>query len=433
LLSLTPDGSQFQGVWENLHRWKTDYKTQRDTIKLEREKAAELDRKLDARSRLITEAVPLEKVFEEISRKFNFCFRQVVVDFHDLQRRNPRTLRDRDAFRQKKEEFDKGFETLRVDVKAYNTAVDALLEYGRKIFRCMGDNYKDQTRALWVSKCSHWGPINFDRLLRDEKIDVYSILDVPAEAPIAQPQNALVPLQQPPHSPIVAPKNPLLLSDAQPFQPDSSHQPVRPSDAPQDSHKAHDRREEDLQHNEKWWSEFDHRDPSHSTPSSPPPCSFKLQMLAFAARLLPLVYPPTRSPGWLARPAVARYAHPDRARTAGGSLELHALCARVAHIALIVHLGNELEPLAAHRLVVEVPENSRLLLRALSPLPHNSLYAARAAPSREHKNSVSIRECLSRSSLAPLRACAAAAVAAAMPKDDGRSDTQYVQQTQQYV
>jgi hypothetical protein len=169
------------------------------------------------------------------------------------------------------------------------------------------------------------------------------------------------------------------------------------------------------------------------TPHAPPPCSFKLQMLDFAARLLPLVYPPTRAPAWLARPAVARYAHPDRARTAGGSLELHALCARVAHIALLVHLGNQLEPLAAHRLVVEVPENSRLLLRALSPLPHHSLYAARAAPSREHKNSVSIRECLSRSSLAPLRACAAATVAAVLPKDDGGSDTKHDQSSQQYV
>jgi hypothetical protein len=156
-------------------------------------------------------------------------------------------------------------------------------------------------------------------------------------------------------------------------------------------------------------------------------------MLAFAARLLPLVYPPTPAPRWLARPAVARYAHPDRARTAGGSLELHALCARIAHIALLVHASENLEPVAAHRLVVEVPEHSRLLLRALSPLPQNSLYAARAAPSREHKNSASIRECLSRSTLAPLRACAAAAVAAAMPKDDGDSSTRMVQASQQYV
>jgi hypothetical protein len=69
-------------------------------------------------------------------------------------------------------------------------------------------------------------------------------------------------------------------------------------------------------------------------------------MLAFATRRLPLVYPPTRAPAWLARPAVARYAHPDRARTAGGNLELHALCARIAHIALLVHLDDKLEPLA---------------------------------------------------------------------------------------
>lgn len=156
-------------------------------------------------------------------------------------------------------------------------------------------------------------------------------------------------------------------------------------------------------------------------------------MLDFAARLLPLVYPPTRAVPWRARPAVARYAHADRARTAGGSLELHALCARIAHIAWLVHESDNFEPFAAHRFLIEVPENSRLLLRAVSPMPHNSLYAARAAPSREHKNSAAIRECLSRSSLAPLRACAAAAVAAALPKDEGASSTLMNQSSQQYV
>lgn len=179
--------------------------------------------------------------------------------------------------------------------------------------------------------------------------------------------------------------------------------------------------------------EKQHDDTSYTKPSSLPLCSFKQSLLAFAAQLLALVYPPVPAKIWLARPPVARYAHPDRARAAGGSLELHALCARVAHIALLVHIDPKLELLAAHRFLVELPEHARLLALACSPAPSSALYAARAAPSREHANAAAIRACLSRSSLQPLRACAAATVAAPMPTNGGTSTPPMNQSSQQYV
>jgi hypothetical protein len=189
----------------------------------------------------------------------------------------------------------------------------------------------------------------------------------------------------------------------------------------------------DTQHDEP----YDER-PQNDTPYTKPhslhaPCSFKQDMRAFAAQLLALVYPPVPAKTWLARPPVARYAHPDRARTAGGSLELHALCARVAHIALVVGITEKLEPLAAHRFLVELPEHARLLALAVSALPAPALYAARAAPSREHANAAAIRACLSRASLAPLRACAAATVAAATQQNSGDSTPPINQSSQQYV
>ena len=174
-------------------------------------------------------------------------------------------------------------------------------------------------------------------------------------------------------------------------------------------------------------------DTSYTKPSSLSLCSFNQSLLAFAAQLLALVYPPVPAKTWLARPPVARYAHPDRARAAGGSLELHALCARVAHIALLVTANAKFEPLAAHRFLVELPEHARLLALACSPAPSSALYAARAAPSREHANAPAIRACLSRSSLQPLRACAAATVAAAMPTNGGTSNSLMNQSSQQYV
>ena len=174
-------------------------------------------------------------------------------------------------------------------------------------------------------------------------------------------------------------------------------------------------------------------DTSYTKPSSLSLCSFNQSLLAFAAQLLALVYPPVPAKTWLARPPVARYAHPDRARAAGGSLELHALCARVAHIALLVHIDPKTELIAAHRFLVELPEHARLLALACSPAPSSALYAARAAPSREHANAPAIRACLSRSSLQPLRACAAATVAAAMPTNGGTSNSLMNQSSQQYV
>lgn len=436
LLPLTLDGLDFQNVWETLRKLnETNYTIQRDKIKLKRGQAAELKRNLDARRTLIGDAVPLQAALDAINSQMNACLKNVCDHFNSLMQKKPVTLYDREVYRPQKKKFDDLLEELRLHVEAYNAAGDAWLEHARNICRCMGIGYNDDIQKQWLAKCSYFRRVYFNTLLADRKIVVSSILDLAPETQMAQPPQNSVPVPQvapqvpaPPQKPIVLPQPlpyPEILEPAS--QSPSSHKVVvHPSDPSHDSdrywHEPHDS-----------GPRYDYTGPSNHTASSAPPCSFKHIMLAFAARLLPLVYPPTPVPHWLARPAVARYAHPDRARTAGGSLELHALCARIAHIALLTHIDDNHEPLAAHRLVVEVPEHSRLLLRAVAPLPVPALYAARAASSREHRNAAAIRECLSRSSLDTIRACAAATVAAATQNDDGDFDAPINQSSQQYV
>jgi hypothetical protein len=113
-----------------------------------------------------------------------------------------------------------------------------------------------------------------------------------------------------------------------------------------------------------------------------------------------------------ARGPVARYAHADaRAELAGVNPDLHALCARVAHIASLAQDDNT-KALAALRFGLEIPEHSRLVSRALAPQPEGATYAARSTRAPQHANLAHIRACLDKSTLHQLRRYALAVVRA---------------------
>ena len=148
---------------------------------------------------------------------------------------------------------------------------------------------------------------------------------------------------------------------------------------------------------------------AHSERAEPGP-SFEQAIQDLAQRLVTHVYPPAPAAAWSARPQVARYANQDpRAALARANPDLHALCARIAHIALLAGDDNTLA-LAAHRFVLEIPENSRLVSRALAPQPEGGAYAARSTRAPAHANLTRIRACLDKSSLHQLRRCAEAAM-----------------------
>jgi hypothetical protein len=351
LLPLTSDGAHFQNVWKNLQLLKvTNYTLKRDTIRDKRAKAAEHQRKLDERNKLIAEAAPLTVNLNIISKKNNDGLTKLVQSYETLTKTRKLTTSNIDEFTLQRKKFDDLLEQLRLCLGAYNQAAQIWLSVANRIVRCIEPDKNDDVRKIWLNKVEQIRLKDFDRLLKDRKIDVSSILAIPSEALMAPPQQLLIPKQPEgaPQNPIVSPQQ---LPPAKILQPPSEPASLdkvvlRPSDAPHNSHQPQEDQSKNWDDIEEYRPIYNYKDPSHFKASSPPPCSFKQSMLAFATRRLPLVYPPTRAPAWLARPAVARYAHPDRARTAGGNLELHALCARIAHIALLVHLDDKLEPLA---------------------------------------------------------------------------------------
>jgi hypothetical protein len=140
--------------------------------------------------------------------------------------------------------------------------------------------------------------------------------------------------------------------------------------------------------------------------------SFTNAIVDLAQCLLAHVYPPVPATAFHARGPVARYAHADaRAELAGVSPDLHALCARVAHIASLAQFPNT-NALAALRFGLEIPEHSLLVSRALAPQPEGATYAARSTRAPEHANLAHIRVCLDKSTLHQLRRCALAVVRA---------------------
>jgi hypothetical protein len=129
--------------------------------------------------------------------------------------------------------------------------------------------------------------------------------------------------------------------------------------------------------------------------------AFVSSILSLARTLVERVYPPTPTDPARTRQAFARHARADpriAASVAHGGL--HALCARIAHIA---ELADTLPSVAALRFVLEIPENSRLVERATAPRPSGSPYAARAVQAPDHKNIAAIRECLHKTKLQHVR------------------------------
>ena len=133
---------------------------------------------------------------------------------------------------------------------------------------------------------------------------------------------------------------------------------------------------------------------------------FEVGITALARCLLYNLYPPVPAPPFHERPAFARYAQKDpRVALAAGHPELHALCARITHIAgpVLYHLKH----FAAYRFLVEFPLLACIVSRALEPGAVARLYAARRdvllAPDVGR-----IRACLDRANLPLLRQLALA-------------------------
>jgi hypothetical protein len=151
--------------------------------------------------------------------------------------------------------------------------------------------------------------------------------------------------------------------------------------------------------------------PSRQAPPAQGP-DFADAMHELAQCLLAHVYPPATASAFAARAHVARYAHIDpRVELARVNPDLHMLCDRVAHIAALAQ-NDKTIALAAHRLVLEIPEHSRLVSRALATQPEGATYAARSTRAPEHANLAHIRACLDKSALHQVRRCALAVVRA---------------------
>jgi len=151
--------------------------------------------------------------------------------------------------------------------------------------------------------------------------------------------------------------------------------------------------------------------------------AFISSILSLAIALVERVYPPTPADPARTRPAFARHARADpRIAASVAHAELHALCARIAHIAELAHAAN-LPHVAALRFVLEIPENSRLVSRATAPRPSGSPYAARAVQAPDHKNIVAIRECLHKTKLQHVRRDAEAFLKLALQHRLGTSES----------
>ena len=448
LLLFTDTPEEFQSAYVILDNLKQEDIVQlKMRIKQKRAKDAAHTAALALRETTIKEASLLNDEMRRLSAVIYDLLPRMVKSFQRLHKTTQCVTHSQvQEYNNERRAFDTLHLQLQQHVEAYNKVHTTWLRAVNSIVNCTESSFEDTTKKRWLQVLNE-APKDFDvkSLLKGRNIQLDSILAMQAE-PDMQGQPTASPSRLPTNIPVLLPTAlPRVEPAAQPQVKPPHVEPSLVKPSTQDVPSDLDRRVERLRNrphddHDEWRQNSDKRpnndDPSfmHFTHSlSPPPaCSFKQSFLAFAARLLGLVYPPVPAKAWLDRPPVARYAHPDRAGSAG-SLELHALCARVAHIAFVVQISEKFEPLAAQRFLVELPENARLLVLAVSALPAATLYAARAAPSREHPNAAAIRACLSRASLAPLRACAEQTVAPFMPKKAGGNDEKFIMDSTQYV
>ena len=143
--------------------------------------------------------------------------------------------------------------------------------------------------------------------------------------------------------------------------------------------------------------------PSHTDAAD----EFRDGITVLARCLLVHTYPPAPALPFHARTSFARYAHKDPcAALADANPDLHALCARITHIAGPVYGASPI--LAAHRFLLEFPPLARILSRALEPRGGGALYAARLDAVPLFPDVRRIRACLDGANLPRLRQLALA-------------------------